>query len=100
MWGGLEGVLVVSRVLMSHLRGLGGRREQPATEHVAEQAEELLTDRVGQPAPELIVANQGWVLSQRRGGTDRLESSDMARLPIVLLGIADTSVPVPTTPTR
>ena len=53
MGGWLEG-LVESRLLMSHLPG--GWRKQPAAEHGAEQAEELLTHRVGQPVPELIGA--------------------------------------------
>src|SRR5919201_3633365 len=72
---GRAGGLVGSRLLMRHLRG--GWREQPAAEHAAEQADELLTRRVRQPVPELVGAN-GMSLPRRgRGGTSRLEGSDM-----------------------
>src|SRR4051794_2398935 len=75
--GGGDG-RVGSRLLMSHL--LGGGREQPPAEQFAEQAEELLTCRVRQLVPELLGANRALVPRRRRGGTDRLGCSDMARL--------------------
>src|SRR4051812_5916447 len=95
--GGREGGLVGSRLLMRHLRGRW--REQPAAQHAAEQAEELLTRRLRQLVPELLGANSALLPRRRRGGTDRLEGSDMARLPKVLRGAAGTSVPVPRAPT-
>src|SRR5207249_2427895 len=92
------GGLVGSRLLMRHLPG--GGREQPPAQHAAEQAEELLTRRVRQPVPEWFGANRASFPRRRRGGTDRLEGSDMARLPGASLGVAGTSVPAPTAPTH
>src|SRR5215217_7562349 len=74
-WAGeREGGRVGSRLLMRHLPGCGW--EQPAAQHVAEQAEELLTRRVRQLIPEWIGAKPTLLPHKRRGGTGRLESSE------------------------
>src|ERR1700733_433956 len=92
---GVEGLvgLVGSRLLMRHLPG--GGREQPPAQHVAEQAEELLTRRVRQLIPELIGVKPTLLPRRRRGGTGRLEGSDMAPPPGVFFGRAAPRRPVP-----
>src|SRR5581483_1658170 len=67
--GGGDG-RVGSRLLMSHL--LGGGRQQPPAQQLAEQAKELLTGRVRQLVPELFGAKRALIPRRRRGGTDRL----------------------------